>query len=252
MNALSALFWGLTAGSALLIGAALGWFGRVHPHRVALVMAFGSGILISAVAFDLMDEGFAAAGLWPGAAGFIGGAVIFTVGSRMVARLTAKSGKDGEQSGLEIALGTAIDGIPELIVIGLGTIGGGGVAIATVAAIFLSNIPEALSSTAGLRKAGKSAAFVFGLWAAVALMSGGFALVGYAAFDARSTHTIAFTQAIAAGALLAMIADTMIPEAFAETHEATGLVTALGFLRASPSRTGSDEPGQRRSRSIRS
>lgn len=230
MSAFVALFWGLASGSALLIGAALAWFGRVHPRLVAVVMAFGSGLLISAVAFDLMDEGFNAAGLWPAAFGFVIGALLFTGGSLLVSAFARKGGKAGDRTGLEIALGTAIDGLPESIVIGLSLIGGGSIALATVIAIFLSNIPEALSSTANLRKAGHGATFVFGLWAAVALMSGVFALIGFAAFDARSTGTIAFTQAIAAGALLAMIADSMIPQAFAETHQATGLATAFGFL----------------------
>jgi ZIP family zinc transporter len=227
MTALSALLWGLASGSALLIGAAIGWFGKPDRRWVALVMAFGSGVLVSAVAFDLMDEGYDTGGLGPTAIGFIAGAVLFTVGSYAVSRLAAQG---DEQSGLEILLGTAIDGIPESIVIGLSLIGGKSVALATAIAIFLSNIPEALSSTAELKKGGRSAAFVFGMWAAIMAMSGAFALVGYAAFDARSTGVIAFTQAVAAGALLAMIADTMIPQAFAETQMLTGVVTAMGFL----------------------
>jgi ZIP family zinc transporter len=229
MIALSALLWGLASGSALLIGAAIGWFGKPDRRWVALVMAFGSGVLVSAVAFDLMDEGYDTGGLVPTAIGFVAGAILFTVGSYAVSLLATK-GKADEQSGLQILLGTAIDGIPESIVIGLSLIGGKSVALATAIAIFLSNIPEALSSTAEMKKGGRSALFVFGMWTAIAVMSGAFALLGYAAFDARSTNVIAFTQAVAAGALLAMIADTMIPQAFVETQGLTGLVTALGFL----------------------
>jgi ZIP family zinc transporter len=135
-----------------------------------------------------------------------------------------------EDAALAIALGTFIDGIPEAIVIGLSLIDGTGVALATVIAIFLSNIPEALSSSAGMKAAGRSAAYVFGLWGAIMLVSGVASLTGYLAFADVPPEVVAVTQSVAAGALLALIADTMIPEAFAETQDAAGLIAALGFL----------------------
>ena len=227
--------YGLLSGSALLIGAAIGVYGRLGRRPVAWVMAFGSGILISAIAFDLMDEAFSHGGLPSTAAGFLIGAGIFTVGAVLIARAGGRHRKRSSRTGdagsaATIALGTAIDGIPESIIIGLMLLDSEGIALATLAAIFLSNIPEALSSSAGMRAAGRSLAYVFGLWGAIAAMSGVFALVGYAFFAAAAPETIAVTQAIAAGALLAMIADTMIPEAFHDAQDAAGLISAIGFV----------------------
>jgi ZIP family zinc transporter len=107
---------------------------------------------------------------------------------------------------------------------------GGAVSAATLAAIFVSNVPEGLSSSAGMRQAGRSARYVFGLWIGIALLSGGAALAGYTVFSRFSPAIIAASTATAAGAILAMLADTMIPEAFAETHDLAGLITVLGFL----------------------
>ena len=234
-TSLMAFLYGLAAGSALLVGAAIGAGARLDRRTVAWIMAFGSGILVSASAFDLMDEAFSHAGLAPAASGFLVGAAAFTVGAIIIARRGGRHRKrssrvDEAGNAAAIAFGSVIDGIPEAMVIGLMLIDGEGIAIATLAAIFLSNIPEALSSSAGMRAAGRSAGYIFGLWGAIAVMSGVFALIGYAGFAGASPATVAFTQAVAAGALLAMIADTMIPEAFHDAEDAAGLVTALGFI----------------------
>jgi ZIP family zinc transporter len=106
----------------------------------------------------------------------------------------------------------------------------GAVSWVTVVAIFLSNIPEGLSSSAGMKKAGRSARYVFGVWATIAAVSGIAALVGFAIFRRFSVGVIAATTALAAGAILAMLADTMIPEAFEEAHDYAGLITVAGFL----------------------
>ena len=236
-DATLALVWGLVSGSALIVGAALAWFARPSQRVVAAIMAFGAGILISVIAFDLMEEAFRHGGLFPTGFGFLAGAAIFTAGSVLLARAGARHrmrsmvmDDNREDAAFAIALGTFIDGIPEAIVIGLSLIDGTGVALATVIAIFLSNIPEALSSSAGMKAAGRSAGYVFGLWGAIMLVSGVASLVGYAAFAEVPPEFVAVTQSIAAGALLALIADTMIPEAFAETRDAAGLFAALGFL----------------------
>lgn len=143
-----------------------------------------------------------------------------------------KEERTGDNGGLAIAVGALLDGVPESIVIGTTMLAGGSVKWAAVIAIFASNIPEGLSSSAGMRHAGRSKAYVFGLWAAIAAISGLSAWAGYAIFGHFSARVIAATTAVAAGAILTMLSDTMIPEAFEYAHDLAGLVTTLGFLAA--------------------
>ncbi|WP_284455243.1 ZIP family metal transporter [Alloalcanivorax xenomutans] len=239
MHLMTALLWGLAGGSALLVGTLLGWFTRPPARVTAAVMAFGSGVLVSAIAFDLMDEALHKGGLLASAAGFLAGAAAFTGGAVILANNGARHRKRSNKSNaatasaaLVIALGSVFDGIPESMVIGLSLLEGNGVSIPIVAAIFLSNVPEGMSSTVGMKRAGMSFGYVFGLWTAIALLCGLGAVGGYLLFDNAPVQYIAVAQGVAAGAMLAMIADTMIPEAFDETHNAAGLITAAGFTTA--------------------
>jgi zinc transporter, ZIP family len=147
--------------------------------------------------------------------------------------MTADAKQPGDSgSGLAIAVGALLDGIPESIAIGITMIRGGNVSLVAVVAIFLSNIPEGLSSAAGMKQAGRGASYVFGVWGAIAVISGIASLAGYTLFSGFAAAVIAGTEAVAAGAILAMIADTMIPEAFAIAHDFAGLITVAGFLAA--------------------
>jgi ZIP family zinc transporter len=243
MAAVTAASWGLLGGSALLVGAWIGWRYAVPSRLIAAVMAFGAGVLISALSFELMDDGYRSGGLAATASGFLAGAALFTGATIALAhhgaRHRKRSGHDAAShqpsdpsSGMAIALGALLDGIPESIVIGVSLLQGPSVSLVAVAAVFLSNIPEGLSSAAGMKRAGRSAGFVLGVWAAIALASAAAAAAGYVLFRGTSPQLIAATQAVAAGAILAMVADTMIPEAFETAHDYAGLVTVLGFLTA--------------------
>ena len=237
-----ASLWGLLAGGALVLGALIAWFVQVPQRLIAAIMSFGSGVLISALAFELMDKAFQRGGLRVTGAGFIAGAAVYTLAGWLLSRRGAKhrkrsqgrqpSERDHSGSGAAIAIGALLDGVPESIVIGLSLLQGGAVSLVTVIAIFLSNVPEGLASAAGMKKAGRSAWYVFGVWTSIALASGAGAWAGYALFQGVSPEWIAAVTAVAAGAILAMLADTIIPEAFEHSHNASGLITVIGFLAA--------------------
>jgi ZIP family zinc transporter len=239
---LEAGVWGLIAGGALVLGAAVAWWVRVPPKVIAGIMAFGAGVLISALAFELVDEAVRQGGALATTIGFLCGAVVYVAanaaldhrGARHRKRSGGQQPSEDEQSGsgAAIAIGALLDGVPESVVLGLSLLGGGAVSPAVLAAIFISNVPEGLSSAAGMKQAKRSATYVFGVWGGIALASGLAALVGYLALDGVSPTVIAVITAVAAGAILAMLADTMIPEAFEKAHVLTGLITALGFLTA--------------------
>jgi ZIP family zinc transporter len=239
VEGLIALGWGLFGGSALLLGAAVGWFARPGPRVIAGVMAFGSGVLISAIAFDLMQEAMVGGGIVASTAGFLAGAAAFTAGAFWLARSEAQGRKRSSASvaapataAMAIALGSVFDGIPESMIIGISLLEGEGVSVPIVIAIFLSNVPEGMSSAAGMKASGLSKTFVFGLWGGIAILCGLGALAGYTLFDGVAPQYAAVAQGVAAGAMLAMIADTMIPEAFDTAHDFAGLITAAGFAAA--------------------
>ncbi|MEU6759143.1 ZIP family zinc transporter [Streptomyces sp. NPDC046685] len=241
-GALTAGGWGLFAGAALLLGATIGSLMRVPPRLIALVMAFGSGVLMAAVSFELIAEAYERSGIWPVVAGAVGGAAVYSGANALLARHGAQHRKrsgdaqpsedEAPGSGNAIALGALLDGIPESVVIGTSLLGGGHLGVATVGAVFISNIPEGLASSAGMRSAGRSRTYVFALWGGIAVVSGLAALAGYALLGGASEAAMAVITAVAGGAILAMIADTMIPEAYSRVHLLTGLVTVVGFLSA--------------------
>jgi ZIP family zinc transporter len=230
-----AFFWGIVAGSSLVIGGLLTFRFRISTTWLGLIMAFGAGVLISAVAYELVLEAVhTSAGEGGVAGGFAAGALVFFGGDLLLDRYGADKRKrsSGEQSGgspLGIVLGIVLDGIPESIVIGLSLLGGGGVSVAVIAAVFLSNLPEAIAATTGLTKAGWARGRILWLWVAIMLMTAIASLAGYGLFDGASAHTVAFVLAFAGGAILTMLADTMMPEAFEHGGKLVGLATSLGF-----------------------
>jgi zinc transporter, ZIP family len=230
--------WGLLASSSLLIGGLLALRFRIGNRLLGLVMAFGAGVLISAVAYELVQEAFeTSAGAGGVGWGLFAGALVFFAGDALIDRMGGDSRKSsaGSEEGsspLAIVLGIVLDGIPESVVIGLSILTGGEVGIAVLAAVFLSNLPEAVAATVGLRTDGWAGSRILGLWTVVALVSALAALAGYAFFDGASPSTLAFINAFAAGAILTMLADTMMPEAFKHGGKLVGLLTTLGFATA--------------------
>ena len=174
--------------------------------------------------------------------GFLAGAVAYLLANLVLARRGARhrkrsgnqqpSEQDHDGSGSAIAIGALLDGIPESVVLGLSLLGGNGVGIPVLAAIFISNLPEGLSSAAGMKRSGRSARYVFGVWGGVALASGAAGLLGCLLLQGASAEVVAVITALAAGAILTMVADTMIPEAFERTHLYAGLLATVGFLTA--------------------
>jgi ZIP family zinc transporter len=234
---LEAAFWGFVGGFALLVGAVLGLRSSTSQRTIGLVMAFGAGVLISALAFELTEESFERGGAGSVALGLAIGGLSFYGGDWI---LDHRGGEHRKRSGGEqqggaagaIVLGALMDGIPESVAIGVSLLGGKGVGIATVAAVFLSNVPESLSAATGLKKAGHSDRWILALWTGVAVISAVAAAVGYAALGDASPAVVAFIQAFAAGAILTMLADTMMPESFEHGGNVVGLVTLLGFALA--------------------
>ena len=224
---------GLLAGGALFVGALIAWFVNVPSRVVASVMAFGAGVLISALAFDLVGEAMAESGLWPTVSGFAAGAIVYVGVNVLLDRLNARNKKgssEGPGTGTGIAVGALLDGVPESMVLGLSMLGGQGVSIPILTAVIISNLPEGLSSTAELKAAGRKPRFVFALWGGIALAAAISSLLGFTILADAPVELTGFITSLAAGAMLAMISDTMIPDAFRKAHNYTGLLATLGFL----------------------
>jgi ZIP family zinc transporter len=234
---------GLLSGLSLVVGSLVAWFVKVPRELVALVMAFGAGVLISALAFDLVDEATSSGGFVPTISGFVVGAVVYVVLDQLLEhggfrRKSHRRHHDGGGTaaaasggtGLGIALGALLDGVPETAVQGVSLTGGGSLSVAVLVAVVISNFPEGMSSTADLKESGRGAGYVFGLWSGIAVVCALSAVGGYALLGGVPEGAQSFVMAFAAGAILAMICDTMIPEAFRKAQTLTGLVTVLGFV----------------------
>jgi ZIP family zinc transporter len=227
--------WGTLAASSLVIGAIAALVFPIKLRAIGLIMAFGAGVLISAVAFDLVQEAAEkSTGRGWAVGGLFAGCLAFFFGDRIIDNLGGSQRKDatGDQEGgspLAIVLGTVLDGIPESMVIGLTIYEGGAVGAAYLAAVFISNLPEAVSSTSGLVASGWKHSRILWMWIAIAVISGVASLAGYGLFQDSSPDTVAFVLSFAAGAILTMLADTMMPEAFEHGGKLVGVVTTLGF-----------------------
>jgi ZIP family zinc transporter len=230
-----AAFWGLAGASTLIVGAVLSVVLPWRRRSIGLIAGFGSGALISALTLDLTASAFATAGIPVVVIGLGSGAIAFSAGNWALHRggpVRHRKRSTGEQAGadpLGIVLGTILDGIPESVVIGISLLEGTGVGLAFLAAVAISNLPEAISATSGLRRSGWRTGDVLGLWAIVVLVSGVAAGAGFALLASAPPEIAATIQAFSAGAVLTMLADTMMPEAFDDAGPEVGLSTVLGY-----------------------
>ena len=231
----AALLGGLAA-SSLAVGALLALWLRPSHRVIGSVLAFGAGALISAIAYELVLDALQRPGASFSALAvslFIG-ALAFDLGDLVIARRGGGNRKrmartEGEGEPLALLLGALLDGIPESFIIGLTIATGGEAGIAFLAAVFVSNLPEVMASTSGFRNAGWPAGKIAGLWLSVVALSAVVAAIGFAAADRITTVTGVYAQGFAAGSLLTMLTDTMLPEALRESGKTAGLWTVLGF-----------------------
>jgi ZIP family zinc transporter len=231
---LEAAVWSLVASSSLLVGAVIALRLDLSQRTIGLVMGFGAGVLIAALSVDLAVDAFERTNGLVLALGLVAGGVTFFLGDLLLDRYGAEMRKmsGGEQatgSPLAIVLGIVLDGVPESAAIGVALVEGQGIGVAFVIAVFLSNLPESLSASSGLAKAGWSRGRILGLWLLVSAVCALASLLAFALLDDSNQTLIAFILAFAAGAILAMLADTMMPEAFEHAGKVVALVTVLGF-----------------------
>jgi ZIP family zinc transporter len=234
---LSALAWGALAASSLVIGALAALARDWSPRVVGLVLAFGAGALISAVAFELALAGDAAGGFASLSVGLALGGIAYYVSDGFVERIgrtgpARERRRNGSGAGPALALGAFLDGIPEQLVLGIGLAGGEQVSVGLLCAIFVSNLPEAIGSASALRDAGRGARMVLLLWGGVAICCALATPAGFALGDAVGGELRAAIDGFAAGALLVMLVDSMIPDATADAGRQAGLATVLGFALA--------------------
>ena len=203
---LEATFWGLLGASSLIVGALIAFYVRISSRNLGLVMAFGAGVLMSAVAYELVAEALHdGPWLWEYTVAFAGGAVVFFLGSRAIDQRGESSGSS--KQGAAIALGAVLDGIPESVVLGVSLIGGGAISVPMLLAVFISNVPESLAASSDLLDGGRPRQGILRLWIYVAVASGIAAGFGYAVLSQAPQQWISGVQMFAGGAIIAMLAE---------------------------------------------
>jgi zinc transporter, ZIP family len=230
----ASLGWGALAASSLVLGAWLALRREWPPRLVGYVLAFGAGALISAISFELALEGAQIGGLDTTAIGLgIGAVTYYLLDGALARRTSGARGHPGRATaaspGPALALGAFLDGVPEQLALGIGLAAGEGVSVGLLVAIFVSNLPEAIGSGSEMRKGGTHPRTIMRLWLAVAVICIVATVIGYAAADSTSGDVKAMIDGFAAGALIVMLIDSMIPDATGKAGTTAGLATTLGF-----------------------
>ncbi len=233
---IDALLWGFLAGSSLILGGVIAINFNLSKRAIGVIMGFGAGTLISAISYELIFESVSLArGTGFPAYGLFAGALTFFTADYFIERIGQKGENNAIKSSaasliLPMALATILDGIPEGVVIGLGIFEGGAVSLTMLAAVFLSNLPEAVAGTAGMKASGWSAVKTLSLWTGIALLCAVSSLAGFSLFTETSNEWLAFIQSFAGGAILMMISNSMIPEAYEHGKKLAGVATVFGFF----------------------
>ena len=225
---LNVILFGLAASSALVIGAVAGAYWTPPKPLLASALAFASGALITALAFDLFQESFER-GAWLSAIGLLLGAATFVAADELLDRYI--EGASGSVSGFALLAGVTLDGIPENMALGvslLETSGAG--ALTLLVAIFFSNLPEALGGAVGMRQQGRSRRFAIGVWSATAVVLAAAVVLGNFALSGVGEGPLAVLLSFAGGAVLASLADTLMPDAYREGGAWVAFATTAGFL----------------------
>lgn len=220
-----AILWGVIAASPLILGAVLALLRRWPARLLGIILGFGAGALMASIAFELWEQGVELAGHAPLIVGVAAGALCYYIAARIIDSRQAHQSAGGGA----LAVGALLDGIPEQLVLGIGLASGDGVGIALVVAIVVSNLPESIGSASDLLASGMRRAAVVVLWTAVAVLCALATLGGFALADAVGADFRAAANGFAAGALLVMLVDSMVPEAQQKARESTGLATVIGF-----------------------
>lgn len=234
----TAFMWGGISASAVVIGALAALFLKIPKRVIGWIMAFGTGTLIGAASFELIGDALNDGGIIPTAIGFTAGAVVYTLFDLLISskggagRKRSAHSKPGgsSQSGLGIFAGTVMDAIPESIMLGASLLTGKGVSVVLIVSIFVSNIPEGLSSTVGLRGNNYTKSRIILMWLGVLLISALAALCGYLFLEQLPDEMAAAIGAFAGGGIIAMICSTMMPEAFEEGGPIVGFIASMGLL----------------------
>ena len=233
-----AMFYGFITGLPLIAGAIITKFYTFKEKPIGMIMAFGSGVLIAVVAFSLMSEAYHLGGIIPVSIGFVGGAALFSWGNHTVNKRGAKNRKrcygpevgGGKSSGTALALGSLMDNIPESFAIGVSLLSAGSVSTALLVGIIISNFPESSAGAQAMKITGRTQKYIFKTWGGIAAINIVAAAIGFIVISQLGPEIQALTLGIAGGAILAMLAETMMPEAYESGGYHISLATVAGFL----------------------
>jgi zinc transporter, ZIP family len=233
---LNAFLWGLLATSSLILGGVIASRFSLSNRLIGIIMGFGAGTLISAISYELIFESVSMAkGSGFPAFGFFAGAFTFFFADKLIGKYGAANRMDVEASSgskliVPMVLAIILDGIPESIVIGLGLFEGGAISLAMLVAVFISNLPEAIAGSTGMKASGWKSKKIILLWLFIAVFCALSTVAGFSLFSGASIQWLSFIQAFAGGAILMMLANSMIPEAYEHGGKLAGVFTVLGFF----------------------